>query len=97
MTEYKIRGTKNMEFLSDGHRAVTENVPPIMSGYGSYSTTYNNLETASKELEACKKDIEDWCERHNANAVKDKKYGVIIHWTNIHLVSREVSEWEEVK
>ena len=94
--EYRIVGDKTMEF-SDGRKEMKERLHPAISGYGSYNLTYTDLNIAKKELEQAKKDLEDWTAKHNANAIKDKKYGVIIHWTDLHLESREVSEWEEVK
>lgn len=95
MTEYRIVGTKTMEH-KNGKVDVVKNIHPAVSGYGSYNVKYQDLETAERDLESAKIDLAFWTKCHNRNAEKDEKYGVIIHWTNLHLESREVSEWEEV-
>lgn len=96
MTEYKIFGTKTMTWVKDGKVSVMEHIHPAVSGYGSYGVIYKDLKEAEKDLEHCKLDMEFWTKCHNRNAEKDTKYGVLIRWSNIHLESREVSEWEVV-
>ncbi len=96
MREYRIVGTKHMRHNSDGHESISMNIHPAISGYGSYNVTYQDRKIAESELEHCKLDIEFWTKCHNRQAEKDPKYGVIISWTDIHLESREVTEWEEV-
>lgn len=97
MREYKIVGTKKIHHNIDGKDTCNENITPIAFGSDAFnfSKIYDNLEDATEDLRYAKRTIHDWQERHNPKAVDDK-YGVIIHWTNLHLESREVTEWEAI-
>ena len=97
MTEYRIMGTKKLRFLRDGRVEVIQNTRIGLAGYGSYNVTYNDIETAQKELQAAINDIEDWTKRHNKEAENDTKYGAIVTRSDLHLESREVTDWEVVK
>jgi hypothetical protein len=51
---------------------------------------------AKADLAIVEDDIAKWVVKHNKESANDK-YGVEIHWTDVHIESREVTEWEEVK
>ena len=95
MTEYKIVCKRHQHHVMDGKEHESDGMSPSISGYGSYNIIYHDLEVAQKELEEAKKDIAMWEKKHNEEA-KLSKYGVILHFSNIRLVSREVTEWADL-
>lgn len=93
--EYRIVGTKNMKH-KNGKIDVIENIHPYVMRYCEYRTYYKDLSEAKRDCQEAQEKIAEWEKKHNMNAIDDK-YGVEVHWTDIHIESREVSDWEEVK
>lgn len=98
MTEYRIVGTKNIHHNIDNKD--TQNVNIGVRTFDSegidFTKIYNSLEDAEEDLRYAKRLIHDWQERHNAKCINDE-YGAIIKWTDLHIESREITEWEDVQ
>lgn len=94
IVEYRIVGTKIIKH-KNGKVDRIENIKPSISGYGSYSLIYTDESIARRELEEAKRDLAEWSEKHNMNAVYDP-YGVILQWDDLHLEKRLITPWEKI-
>lgn len=92
MKEYRIVATKDQVRCRDGKKFHYDESTVYTGGKGLWTATYDDFEKAKYALEQAIKDAKEYEEKHNANLDADSYE---VHYTNIRLQSREVTEWED--
>lgn len=93
MKEYKIVATRELINPKTGEKKHMENVMVILnSKYNCFTAVYIDYEKAKKWLELAKKQAAEYENERNENL---DAYSYIVHYTDIRLQSREVTEWKD--